>query len=152
SPPPRRRVSDLLSGLTHPWRPNGRSTRMEVAAAPPSATGNAGPAANSAWLVPLLVLIVGMLMSVLDISIVNVAIPTIQRDFGTSVDDIEWISTAYNLALGAIVPLSGWLGDRLGLTKVYLTCMIGFAISSALCGLAWNLPSMIAFRIMQAVP
>ncbi|GAA5145489.1 DHA2 family efflux MFS transporter permease subunit [Pseudonocardia eucalypti] len=108
--------------------------------------------AKPGWLIPLLVLIVGMFMSVLDISIVNVAIPTMQRDFGTTVDDIEWVSTAYTLALGVVVPMSGWLGDRIGLTRIYLYSLVGFALTSALCGLAWDLPSMVAFRILQAVP
>ncbi|MCU1628242.1 MAG: putative drug resistance transporter, partial [Pseudonocardia sp.] len=67
--------------------------------APPAAS-----APNSSWLVPLLVLIVGMFMSVLDISIVNVAIPTIQRDFGATTDGIQWITTAYTLSLGVVVP------------------------------------------------
>ncbi|MDT7692304.1 MAG: hypothetical protein QOI75_1671, partial [Pseudonocardiales bacterium] len=116
-------------------------------AAPPAAS-----APNSSWLVPLLVLIVGMFMSVLDISIVNVAIPTIQRDFGATTDGIQWITTAYTLSLGVVVPLSGWLGERLGQTRIYLYSLIGFAAFSALCGLAWDLNSMVAFRILQAVP
>jgi EmrB/QacA subfamily drug resistance transporter len=107
---------------------------------------------TNAWLVPLLVLIVGMFMSVLDISIVNVAIPTIQKDFGASTDDIEWVTTAYTLALGIVVPLSGWLGDRFDMSRVYLFSLLGFAVSSALCGLAWNLNSMIVFRVLQAIP
>ncbi|MDT7777415.1 MAG: hypothetical protein QOC67_6339, partial [Pseudonocardiales bacterium] len=81
----------------------------------------AGPpkaASTASWMVPLVVLIFGMFMSVLDTSIVNVAIPTIQKDFGAATDDIQWIATAYTLALGVIVPLSGWLGDRLGMTRV----------------------------------
>ncbi len=104
------------------------------------------------WLVPLLVLVGGMFMVVLDISIVNVAVPTIQRDFGASVDEIQWISTAYSLTLAATVPMAGWLGDRVGLSKVYLISLAAFAVGSALCGLAWDMGSMIAFRILQAVP
>jgi EmrB/QacA subfamily drug resistance transporter len=118
----------------------------------PSAAPPAASAPNSSWLVPLLVLIVGMFMSVLDISIVNVAIPTIQRDFGATTDGIQWITTAYTLSLGVVVPLSGWLGERLGQTRIYLYSLIGFAAFSALCGLAWDLNSMVAFRILQAVP
>jgi EmrB/QacA subfamily drug resistance transporter len=126
---------------------------MEVAPPPPpSSSASASTTSNSAWLVPLLVLIVGMFMSVLDISIVNVAIPTMQRDFGTTTEDIEWVSTAYTLSLGVVVPMSGWLGDRLGLTKVYLGCLVGFAGGSALCGFAWDLNSMVVFRIVQAIP
>jgi EmrB/QacA subfamily drug resistance transporter len=127
---------------------------MAPAPAPDAAAAPAPPPETSttSWLVPLLVLVGGMFMVVLDISIVNVAVPTIQADFGVAVDDIEWISTAYNLTLAATVPLAGWLGDRVGLTKVSLVCLTGFAAGSALCGLAWDLTSMIAFRIVQAVP
>lgn len=104
------------------------------------------------WLGPLLVLIVGMFMTVLDTSIVNVAVPTIQTEFGGSTADVAWIATAYSLVLGVVVPTTAWLGDRVGLKQLYNIALIGFAIGSALCGVAWNLPSLIAFRIVQAIP
>ncbi|MDT7664318.1 MAG: hypothetical protein QOD04_3874, partial [Pseudonocardiales bacterium] len=104
------------------------------------------------WLVPMLVLMIGSFMAVLDSSIVNTAIPTMQKDLGASSDDIEWVSTGYTLALGVIVPISNWLGDRIGATMTHRLSMIGFALTSALCGLAWNLDSMIAFRVLQAIP
>jgi EmrB/QacA subfamily drug resistance transporter len=124
-------------------------------AAPPTGPADAGPEPDTVqqkWLIPLAVLVVGMFMSVLDTSIVNVAIPTMQHDFGSSTDDIQWIANAYTLALGVVVPLSGWLGDRMGMTRCYLWGLLTFAGASALCGLAWDLNSMIAFRILQAVP
>jgi EmrB/QacA subfamily drug resistance transporter len=93
-----------------------------------------------------------MFMSVLDTSIVNVAVPTIQKQFSTTTQDIQWISTAYTLCLGVIVPTSAWLGERLGLKRLYLISLIGFSAASALCGMAWDLNSMIMFRILQAVP
>jgi EmrB/QacA subfamily drug resistance transporter len=68
------------------------------------------------------------------------------------VDNIEWVVTGYTLALGVVVPLSGWLGLRVGLTRLYVISMLGFAAGSALCGLAWSLDSMIAFRVIQAIP
>ncbi|MBO0873366.1 MAG: DHA2 family efflux MFS transporter permease subunit [Pseudonocardia sp.] len=104
------------------------------------------------WILPLAVLIVGMFMSVLDTSIVNVAIPHIQTSLSASVDDVRWIVTGYTLALGVIVPLSSWLGDRFGITRVYLGALLGFTVASALCGMAWSLSSLIGFRILQAVP
>ena len=104
------------------------------------------------WFVPLLTLIVGTFVSVLDVSIVNVAIPNIQKDFGTSTEDIQWITTAYSLTLGVLVPASGWLADRFGMKRIYWISLIGFAVTSALCGLAWDLPSMVVFRILQAIP
>ena len=109
-------------------------------------------ASTGGWAIPLVVLIVGSFMSVLDTSIVNVAIPHIQTELGASADDVEWIVTGYTLALGVIVPLSGWLGLRLGLTTVYIMSLVGFAVASGLCGLAWNLDVLIGFRVLQAVP
>jgi EmrB/QacA subfamily drug resistance transporter len=109
-------------------------------------------ASTGGWAIPLIVLIVGSFMSVLDTSIVNVAIPHIQTELGASADDVEWIVTGYTLALGVIVPLSGWLGLRLGLTTVYIMSLVGFAVASGLCGLAWNLDVLIGFRVLQAVP
>jgi EmrB/QacA subfamily drug resistance transporter len=104
------------------------------------------------WRIPLAVLIGGMFMSVLDVSIVNVAIATIQSDFGGSTADVAWVTTAYSLVLGVIVPASAWLGDRFGLDRVYMIALAGFAAGSALCGLAWSLNSLIAFRVIQAIP
>ena len=115
-------------------------------------SGGAQQASGNGWVVPLCVLIIGMFMSVLDTSIVNVAIPKMQTALSASVDDIEWVVTGYTLALGVIVPLSGWLGQRFGLTRMYVGSMLGFALGSALCGLAWDLNSMVAFRILQALP
>jgi len=108
--------------------------------------------ARRGWILPLSVLIIGTFMSVLDTSIVNVAVPKIQIELSASADDVEWIVTGYTLALGVIVPLVGWLGDRMGKTRMYLYSMIGFAAASMLCGAAWNLESLIIFRIIQAVP
>ncbi|GAA5161232.1 DHA2 family efflux MFS transporter permease subunit [Pseudonocardia eucalypti] len=108
--------------------------------------------ASQSWVVPLAVLITGMFMSLLDMSIINVALPTMARDFAVTNEDIEWVATAYTLALGVVVPLSGWLGDRFGLARVYAASMMLFAFGSALCGLAWDLGSEIVFRILQAVP
>jgi EmrB/QacA subfamily drug resistance transporter len=149
-------ASDLSSGTrTGATRPGGNGTR-------PAATGSetvglekkpvAGSAPSAGWGLPLVVLIAGMFMSVLDISIVNVAILTMQNDFGVTTDEIQWVATSYELALGVVVPVSGWLSDRFGPTRVYIVSLAGFAIFSALCGLAWNLESMVAFRVMQAVP
>jgi EmrB/QacA subfamily drug resistance transporter len=104
------------------------------------------------WGLPLAVVIVGMFMSVLDVSIVNVAIPRMQKEFGTATENIQWITTAYTLCLGVIVPTSAWLGERLGLRRLYLLSLVAFAFASALCGMAWDLNSMIIFRVLQAVP
>jgi EmrB/QacA subfamily drug resistance transporter len=110
------------------------------------------PAASGGWLLPLVVLVSGMFMSVLDTSIVNVAIPKMQNVFGVTADDIEWIATSYTLVLGVIVPASSWLANRVGMTRLYIISLLSFAGGSALCGVAWDLDSMIAFRVLQAIP
>jgi EmrB/QacA subfamily drug resistance transporter len=135
--------SQLTPARTAP--PAGLPARATPAPTPP-------PASGVGWGAPLAVLIVGMFMSILDTSIVNVAIPTMQNDFGTTPQNIQWISTAYTLCLGVVVPASAWLGDRVGLKRIYLISLIGFSVASALCGLAWGLNSMIVFRILQAIP
>ena len=117
-----------------------------------TATARKAEAPAMHWMIPMLVLMIGSFMAVLDSSIVNAAIPTMQKDLGASSDDIEWVSTGYTLALGVIVPISNWLGDRIGSTLAHRISMIGFALASALCGLAWNLDSEIFFRVIQAIP
>jgi EmrB/QacA subfamily drug resistance transporter len=102
-------------------------------------------------MLPLAVLIAGMFMSILDISIINVAIPTIQNEFGANTDDAQWVITGYSLAEGVVVPVSAWLGDRFGLTRVYNLALLGFAAGSMLCGLAWSLDSLVMFRILQGL-
>jgi EmrB/QacA subfamily drug resistance transporter len=117
-----------------------------------AASPKEAPAAGGGWLLPLVVLVSGMFMSVLDTSIVNVAIPEMQNVFGVTADDIEWIATSYTLVLGVIVPASSWLANRVGMTRLYITALLAFSVGSALCGVAWDLESMIAFRVIQAIP
>jgi EmrB/QacA subfamily drug resistance transporter len=109
------------------------------------------PATSQRWMVPLVVLIVGSFMSVLDTSIVNVAISRIQNEFGATTDEVQWVVNGYTLTLGVVVPLSGWLSDRFGLSRLYIVSMLSFAGGSALCGLAGSLNNLIAFRIVQAI-
>src|SRR3954451_16503224 len=132
--------------------PRGSVAAPPRPAAPPAPAAPQAPAAQGGWGLSLVVLVTGMFMSVLDISIVNVAIPTMQNDFGVTSDEIQWVATAYSLALGVVVPVSAWCADRFGPTRVYNISLLGFAAGSALCGLAWNLNSMIVFRVFQAIP
>ncbi|MFL0198589.1 DHA2 family efflux MFS transporter permease subunit [Clostridium sp. WILCCON 0269] len=102
------------------------------------------------WLA-LLVVVIGTFMSILDSSIVNIALPKMMAVFGVSIDDSKWILTAYTLALGAIIPLTGYLQDVFGSKKIYMFALTMFTIGSMLCGFAWNNTSMICFRIIQAI-
>ena len=121
-------------------------------AAQPAGGGVSRQDSQGAWGLPLIVLIIGMFMSVLDTSIVNVAIPTIQTEFGGTTDDVQWVVTGYTLTLGVVVPITAWLGDRVGLKRLYNLALLAFATGSALCGLAGSLNSLVIFRIVQAIP
>lgn len=118
---------------------------------PPPAPPVTGPPATG-WGLPLAVLITGMFMSVLDLSIVNVAIPSIRKDLGASIESVQWISTAYSLTEGVMVPASAWLGARFGLKRLYVALIVLFTIASLLCALSSGLGALIAFRILQAIP
>lgn len=99
----------------------------------------------------LIIVMIGTLMSALDSSIVNVSIPAIMADFGSSLDDIEWVITAYMLAFATLMPLTSWFRDRIGHKSLYVLSLIIFTVGSLLCGLAWNLPTLVIARVIQAV-
>lgn len=103
------------------------------------------------WMAPVLVALIGAFMSMLDSSIVNVAIPRIMTVFNASPSSVEWISTVYLLTLGVVVPLSGWLGDSLGFKRLYVLSLGIFTAGSLLCAVAGDLNLLIAARALQAV-
>jgi len=95
------------------------------------------------------VFVAAMFMSIMDTTIVNVALPTIGRDFAVSATAIDGISIAFLVSLAVFIPASGWLGDRLGGKRVLLTAIVVFTAASALCGQASSLGELVAFRIVQ---
>ncbi len=99
----------------------------------------------------LITVILGTFLGRLDQTIVNLALPKIITDFNISVSAAGWIATAYILANAVFVPVWGKLGDTIGRKKVYVMGFIGFLFGSALAGFAWNLTSMIGFRVIQAI-
>jgi EmrB/QacA subfamily drug resistance transporter len=102
-------------------------------------------------LVPLIAIILGTFMVILDNTVVNVALPTLGRVLGTDLGLLQWVITAYMLAQAAVIPLSGWLSDRFGAKRVYLTSIVLFTLGSALCGLAVNGQMLIATRVLQGL-
>ncbi len=102
------------------------------------------------WVVMMIVMI-GILMSVLDASIVNISIPAMMADFGVSVDDVQWVVTAYMLSFAVLMPLTTWFRDRIGYKTLYLFSLSLFTVGSLLCAMAWNLESLIFARIIQAI-
>ncbi len=105
----------------------------------------------SHWIAPVLVALIGAFMSILDTSIVNVAIPTIMNVFNVGTTEVQWVSTIYMLALGVVVPFSGWLGDRIGFKRLYILSMGTFVVGSLFCSLAWSMNSLVFARVIQAV-
>jgi DHA2 family multidrug resistance protein len=94
-------------------------------------------------------LALGTFMQVLDTSIANVSIPTIAGNLGVSSDQGTWVITSFAVANGVSVPLTGWLMQRFGVVRTFVISVALFTIASLLCGLAWSLPSLIAFRVLQ---
>jgi EmrB/QacA subfamily drug resistance transporter len=98
-----------------------------------------------------IVFVAGMFMSIMDSTIVNVALPTLSRQFNATGTSIDAVVVGYLISLAIIIPASGWLGDRLGTKRIFLSALALFTLSSALCGLATSLPMLIGFRILQGM-
>lgn len=108
------------------------------------------PKKHSPWLV-LATVMVGTLLIGLDSTVVNLGLAKMMDDFGISVSTASWISTAYIISNAVFIPVFGKLGDTLGNRKIYFWSFIGFIFVSILCGLAWNISSMIFFRVLQGL-
>lgn len=107
------------------------------------------PLKGGALAVTAFALAMGTFTQVLDTTIANVSLPTIAGDLGASTDQSTWIITAFVVANGIGVPLTGWLMNRYGVVKVFVLSMLGFTAASLLCGIAWSLESLVFFRILQ---
>ncbi|MBT8241516.1 MAG: DHA2 family efflux MFS transporter permease subunit [Acidimicrobiia bacterium] len=97
------------------------------------------------------VYIVGLSMTIIDGTAVNVALPTLARQFGVPTTEIEWVALAYLLTLAAVIPAAGWLGDRFGTKRMFLTALTLFVTGSMLCGASQSLAQLIASRILQGM-
>jgi EmrB/QacA subfamily drug resistance transporter len=97
------------------------------------------------------VVVVGAIMSILDTTIVNVALDTLSRDLHSPLADIQWVATGYLLALAAVIPVSGWAAGRFGAKRLWIASVILFTLGSVLCGLAWSTESLIGFRVLQGI-
>jgi len=102
------------------------------------------------WLITITVMI-GTIMSALDSSIVNVALPYMRGSLSATIEEITWVATGYILSNVIIMPIVGMLSARYGRKKFYLISIVSFTISSMLCGMAWDLSSMIIFRVIQGM-
>src|SRR6266852_5840669 len=129
-------------------RSNGKAADKAPDSAYNDKAGRGGIAYK--WLV-VMVVIFGIFMSVLDATVVAVALPKLQAVFGATLNQVQWVFTGYLLAFAVIIPLVGYLADRFGIKRIYMTALVVFTGGSILCGLAWSTQSLIFFRILQGL-
>jgi EmrB/QacA subfamily drug resistance transporter len=113
--------------------------------------GRASDRLDRSTLVVSSVVITGAIMSILDTTIVNVALEALSRDLGATLTTIQWVSTGYLLSLAMVIPLAGWTSERFGAKRVWMISIALFAVGSALCGLASSAGTLIFFRILQGL-
>jgi EmrB/QacA subfamily drug resistance transporter len=97
------------------------------------------------------VVVLGTIMTVLDLTIVNVAIPTLAADLSASIPAIQWVMTGYMLAFATVIPLTGWAAERFGARRAWVFALLLFLAGSVLAGAAWSIGSLIAFRVLQGL-
>ena len=108
------------------------------------------PLDRETWIVAGVVML-GAVMSILDTTVVNVAINHLSVAFHASLPTIQWVITGYTLALATVIPVTGWAADRFGTKRIYLTSLVLFTAGSVLSGLAWSAETLIVFRILQGI-
>lgn len=112
---------------------------------------NATPFTIRSILGPLIAIIMGTFMVILDTTAVNVSLPVLVRDFNSSLPTLQWVLTGYTLAQAAVIPLAGWLSDRFGARRVFLSAVALFTLGSVLCATAQSTGMLIAFRLLQGL-
>ena len=123
---------------------------MSAVAARAGAPASGARAASNPWIIAMVVAL-ATFMEVLDTTIANVALPYIAGGMGVSVDEASWVVTTYLVSNAVILTASPFLARMLGRKRFFLLCLALFTLSSVLCGFAWNLQSLLLFRIMQGV-
>src|SRR5665213_4395624 len=103
---------------------------------------------HSPWLIAMGVMM-ATFMEVLDTSIANIALPHIAGSLSATPEEATWVLTSYLVSNAIVLPMTGWLGNHFGRKRVLLTCIVLFTFASVLCGLAWDLPTLIMARILQ---
>ncbi|MHB1538429.1 MAG: DHA2 family efflux MFS transporter permease subunit [Solirubrobacteraceae bacterium] len=131
--------------------PDGQAIPSNAAIVPGGQMqGEGGRIESHVWRVAW-VLILGMMMSILDTTIVNVALHTLSRDLASPIAQIQWVVTGYLLALAAVIPVTGWAARRFGAKRIYLISLVLFTAGSAACGFSNSLGMLVVFRVLQGV-
>ena len=97
------------------------------------------------------VVVLGAIMSILDVTVVSVALPTFQSEFDASYARVAWTMTGYTLALATVIPLTGWAADRFGTKRLYMAALLLFTLGSGLCATADSIGQLIAYRVLQGL-
>ncbi|HET9859545.1 MAG TPA: DHA2 family efflux MFS transporter permease subunit, partial [Nocardioidaceae bacterium] len=97
------------------------------------------------------VVVLGAIMSILDITVVSIALPTFQSEFNATYATVAWTMTAYTLALATVIPVTGWAADRFGTKRLYMLALTLFTIGSGLCATADTIGELIGFRVLQGL-
>ena len=97
------------------------------------------------------VVVLGAVMSILDITVVSIALPTFQTVFDTTYANAAWVMTAYTLALATVIPVTGWAADRFGTKRLYIAALVMFVLGSVACAFSWNITALIGFRVLQGL-
>lgn len=97
------------------------------------------------------VVVIGALMSILDTTSVNVALQSISAELGSPIEDVQWVASAYLLAVATVIPLTGWAVERVGMKRLWMTTVTLFVVFSTLCSFAWSLEALVAFRVLEGL-
>ncbi|HET6532509.1 MAG TPA: DHA2 family efflux MFS transporter permease subunit [Actinoplanes sp.] len=97
------------------------------------------------------VVVLGAIMSILDVTVVSVALPTFQTEFDASYAEVAWTMTGYTLALATVIPLTGWAADRFGTKRLYMAALVLFTLGSALCATADSIGQLVGYRVLQGL-
>lgn len=143
------RMSSRDESPTAPEKALGISPE-EISAAAPAGDAEGLPDTTARRYVPWIVA-VALFMENLDATIVNTAVPTIAAQLETSALNLKSVLTSYTLSLAVFIPISGWMADRFGTKRVFTVAVALFALSSLLCGLAINVPFLVAARVLQGI-
>lgn len=139
--------------MTAPRRPAAGPGPGRHGGPPPGtgAVGGSGDRLSREVLALVGVVVLGTIMTVLDLTVVNVAVPTLGRDLDASIPAIQWVLTGYMLAFATVIPAAGWAVERFGARRVWLAALCLFLTGSALAGVSWSAGSLIAFRVAQGL-
>jgi MFS family permease len=108
------------------------------------------PRVRNPWVI-IGAVMVGYFLGPLYSSVANVALPNLVAAFGSDIDTMQWVVTGYMLGYSVTMPVAGWLADAFGRRRIFMLGVALFTVSSVMCALAWDAPSLILFRILQAV-